>query len=97
MCYEFSEWSWKLRAAGVGAQAREAEKAARRKASPRPNRPRPRRRQGARYRSGVIAAQHQTTKETKAPRLRGFLFLHLPCEVQAPGSQSKNGAHKRTP
>jgi hypothetical protein len=46
MCYEFSEWSWKLRAAELARKQREAEKAAkkeRKSAEPaRPAAPEPR-------------------------------------------------------
>ncbi len=36
MCYEFSEWSWKLRAAELVRKQREAEKAAKKESKPAP-------------------------------------------------------------
>jgi hypothetical protein len=36
MCYEFSEWSWKLRAAELARRQREAEKAAKKDSKPAP-------------------------------------------------------------
>ena len=34
MCYEFSEWSWKLRAAELARKEREAEKSAKKDSKP---------------------------------------------------------------
>jgi hypothetical protein len=46
MCYEFSEWSWKLRAAELARKEREAEKASKNERKPaepaRPAAPEPR-------------------------------------------------------
>jgi len=36
MCYEFSEWSWKLRAAELARKEREAQKAAKKEPKPEP-------------------------------------------------------------
>ena len=36
MCYEFSEWSWKLRAAELARKQREAEKSAKKDSKPAP-------------------------------------------------------------
>jgi hypothetical protein len=36
MCYEFSEWSWKLRAAELARKQRESEKAAKKERKPAP-------------------------------------------------------------
>ena len=36
MCYEFSEWSWKLRAAELARRQRDAEKAAKKERKPAP-------------------------------------------------------------
>jgi hypothetical protein len=46
MCYEFSEWSWKLRAAELARKQRQAEKSAKKESKPtepaRPSTPEPR-------------------------------------------------------
>jgi len=36
MCYEFSEWGWKARAAELARKQREAEKAAKKESKPEP-------------------------------------------------------------
>ena len=36
MCYEFSEWSWKLRAAELARKQRDAEKSAKKDSKPAP-------------------------------------------------------------
>ncbi len=36
MCYEFSEWTWKLRAAELARKQREAEKASKKESKPAP-------------------------------------------------------------
>jgi hypothetical protein len=46
MCYEFSEWSWKLRAAELARKEREAQKSSKKESKPaapaEPTRPEPR-------------------------------------------------------
>jgi hypothetical protein len=39
MCYEFSEWGWKARAAELARRQREAEKAAKKESRPEPVKP----------------------------------------------------------
>ena len=39
MCYEFSEWGWKARAAELARRQREAEKAAKKERKPEPVKP----------------------------------------------------------
>lgn len=39
MCYEFSEWTWKARAAELARKQREAEKAAKKESKPQPASP----------------------------------------------------------
>ena len=41
MCYEFSEWTWKARAAELARKQREAGKAARKESKPEPMTPAP--------------------------------------------------------